>query len=448
MSLSVYLCLLSFALCYLAGKRSLVGGLVAVLGVGYAYGIVRANVPETFSHFIFDSGVIGLYAAQLFRRLSAAEEFKIKALRPWLEFLVFWPLLVFLIPIQELMIQVVGLRGNIFLLPFILLGARLSGNDRYKLALCLAGLNLLVFALAGAEYFFGLQNFFPHNQVTALLYLSKDVVGHSAYRIPSSFVNAHAYGGTMVIGLPLLMGAVVQKHKSTLHLQLLVLGIAAALIGVLMSAARTHFLIASFLVIVATFSLRSRLGYALGWLVLLVSLGWFVSGEQRLQRFMELRDTNSVAERISWSVNMTFFEIAAQYPFGNGLGGGGTSIPYFLQNRITNPVLMENEYARIMIEQGITGLLIWIAFILWVCTRRDRNPFDSWYLGRRLALVSCVVSFLSGLTGTGLLTSVPHSCLLLLLVGWVGARQPVTEAATVNPGFTAIDNHSPAHQFV
>lgn len=447
MSLSLYLCLLSFALCYLAGKRSLVAGLVAVLGVGYAYGIVRANLPETFSHFIFDSGVIGLYGAQLFRRLSAAEEFKIKALRPWLEFLVFWPLLIFLIPMQELMIQVVGLRGNIFLLPFILLGARLSGDDRYRLALCLAGLNLLAFGLAGAEYFFGLETFFPHNQVTALLYLSKDVLGHSAYRIPSSFVNAHAYGGTMVIGLPFLMGAVVQKHKSTLHLQLLVLGIAGALIGVLMSAARTHFLIASFLIIVATFSLRSRLGYALGWLVLLVSIGWVVSGEQRLQRFMELRDTNSVAERISWSVNMTFFEIAGKYPFGNGLGGGGTSIPYFLQNRITNPVLMENEYARIMIEQGIAGLLIWIAFILWVCTRRDRNPLDSWYLGRRLALASCVVSFLSGLTGTGLLTSVPHSCLLLLLVGWVGARQPIAEAAATSPDFAAVGTHSPAQQF-
>jgi len=424
-----------------------VGGLVAVLAVGYLYGITRANVPETFSHFIFDAGVIGLYSAQLFRKLSPLQVYKIDHLRPWLEFLIAWPLLLFLIPIQDMLIQVVGLRGNIFLLPFILLGARLDGEERYRLALWIAGFNVLTFAFAGTEYLFGLESFYPHNQVTTLLYLSKDVVGHSAYRIPASFVNAHAYGGTMVIGLPLLLGAVVQKHKAAINLQLLVLGIVAALVGILMSAARTHFLVAGLLIIVATFSLRSRFGYALGWLILLCTLGWTVSGEQRLQRFMELKDTGSVVERISWSVNMNFFEIAGQYPFGNGLGGGGTSIPYFLQNRIINPVLMENEYARIMLEQGIMGLLIWIVFILWLLTRRDTDPHDSWYLGRRLALIACAASFATGLIGTGLLTSVPHSSLLFLLVGWVGARQPRTELTETASRYASIKAHAPAQQF-
>jgi hypothetical protein len=90
---------------------------------------------------------------------------------------------------------------------------------------------------------------------------------------------------------------------------------------------------------------------------------------------------------------------------------------------------MENEYARIMLEQGIAGLLIWILFILWLLThRRERRP-DAWYLGRRLAWVSCAVYFMIGLTGTGLLTSIPQSGLFLLLVGWVGARQPAAEPA-------------------
>ena len=449
MSLSLYFCLLSFALCYLMGRRSLFNGLAAVIAVGYAYGITRANVPETFSHFIFDAGVIGLYGARLFRTPTLSEQFKAGRLKPWLEFLIGWPLLVFLVPVQDLVIQFVGLRGSIFFLPFILLGARLTGDDRYNLALWIAALNLVAFAVAGSEYLLGLERFYPHNQVTTLLYMSKDIVGHSAYRIPSSFVNAHAFGGTMVIGLPLLIGAVVQKHKTNLPLQLLVLGIGAALVGVLMSGARTHFLIASVLVIVATFSLRSRFGYALGWLILLCGIGWAASSEQRLQRFMELRDTDSVAERISWSVNLSFFEIASQYPFGNGLGGGGTSIPYFLQNRIANPVQMENEYARIMIEQGIMGLLIWIGFVLWVVTRRDSAPNDSWYLGRRLAWVSCAVTFLTGLIGTGMLTSIPHSCLLLLMVGWVGARQPLTEPELTNSSTPAprIEGRLATHQF-
>lgn len=447
MSLSLLLCLLSFALCYWAGKRSLVSGLVAVLGVGYAYGITRANVPETYSHFIFDAGVVGLYAAQLFRKLSTDEQYKVSHLRPWLEFLIAWPLLLFLIPIQDFLIQFVGLRGSIFLLPFVLFGARLDETDRYRLALWIAALNLLAFALAGTEYFLGLERFFPHNQVTELIYLSKDLVGYTQYRIPASFANAHAYGGTMVMGLPLLIGAVMQKRKTNKQFQLLVLGIAAALMGVLMSAARTHFLAAVILVIVAIFSLRSRFGYALGWLVLLAVIGWSISGEQRLQRFMELRDTDSVVERISWSVNMGFFEIATRYPFGNGLGGGGTSIPYFLQDRITNPVGIENEYGRIMLEQGITGLLIWIGFVLWVITRRDKNPSDSWYLGRRLATVGCAVYFLTALMGTGLLTSIPQTSMFLLLVGWVGARQPRTELAQTAQLHVGIEAQNAAQQY-
>lgn len=427
--MSLYLCLIAFAFCYWAGRRSLVNGLAALLGVGYLYGITRANVPETFSHFIFDAGVVGLYAAQLFRKLNPLQQYKIEPLRPWLEFLIGWPLLMFMIPIQDFLIQVVGLRGNIFLLPFVLFGARLDAEERYRLALWLAALNVLAFAFAGTEYFTGLEKFFPHNKVTELLYLSKDVVGHTAYRIPASFANAHAYGGTMVVGLPLLLGALVQKRKTSFETQLLFFGLATALMGILMSAARTHFLVACILVIVATFSLRSKFGYVLGWLILLCGIGWVVSGEQRLQRFMELRNTDSVTERLSWSINMNLVEIAAEYPFGNGLGGGGTSIPYFLQDRIVHPVLMENEYARIMLEQGIAGLLIWILFILWLLThRRERRP-DAWYLGRRLAWVSCAVYFMIGLTGTGLLTSIPQSGLFLLLVGWVGARQPAAEPA-------------------
>jgi hypothetical protein len=429
-STSIYLCLLTFVFCYWMGRRSLVSGLVAVIGVGYAYGITRANLPETYSHFIFDAGVIGLYAAQLFRRLTPVQEYRVGPLRPWIEFLIAWPLLLFLIPMQDLLIQFVGLRGSIFLLPFVLLGARLDPEERYHLALWIAGLNVVAFLFASNEFLFGLDRFYPHNQVTQIVYLSKDLLGHTAYRIPASFPNAHAYGGTMVIGLPLLLGALVQKHKANWQLQLLLLGLATAILGVLMSAARTHFLVTCILIIVATFSLRSRFGYGLSWLLLLGGIGWLVTGEQRLQRFMELRNTETVAERVSWSINMNFFEIAGRYPFGNGLGGGGTSIPYFLQGRIVNPVTMENEYARIMLEQGILGLLIWVFFIFWLFAHRNESPNDSWYLGRRLAWVACAVFFATGLMGTGLLTSVPQTCLFLILAGWVGARQPRTETAT------------------
>jgi len=435
MSFALLLCLLSFVFCVWAGRKSLVNGLIAVIGVGYVYGIVRANIPETYSHFIFDAGVVGLYVAQISHRLSASQQYRVEKLKPWLELLIAWPILIFFLPLQDWLVQFVGLRGSIFLLPFILFGARLDGDDRYRLALWLAAFNVASCVLAGLEYFNGIESFYPRNEMTELIYRSKVFTDKNILRIPASFVNAHAYAGTMVVTLPLLAGAVMQKYRKSVHLILLTGGIVAAFLGVLMAAARTHFITAAILTIVTTLSLRSRLGHVFAGLILIAAIGWTISGEQRLQRFLELRDTDAVVDRISVSVNMGFFEIVSRYPFGNGLGGGGTSIPYFLQDRIKNPQVMENEYARIVLEEGVVGLVIWVAFILWVVSRSNNNPADPWRLGRRLARVACLVCFVSALTGMGLLTSIPQTSVFLLLVGWVGARERATEPAAVSHAF-------------
>lgn len=424
MSLSLLICLLAFTVCYIAGRRSLVGGLIATLALGYVYGITKANLADTTSNFIFDAGVLGLYATQLFRPLSPAQKMRVEALRSWMEVLILWAVLIFLLPAQDLVIRLVGLRPSIFFLPFLLLGARLMPEDRYKLGLWLAGLNLIALGVAAAEFLIGVPAFFPRNQMTKIIYLSKDVLGaDSLYRIPSCFANAHAYGGTMVATVPFIAGALLQNHKRAWQINLLIAGLATALLGVLLSATRVNFVAISILILVLTFSIKSRIGYAFGWIVILVSIGLFASGEARLQRVTELQNTEYVKERVVGSVNMTFFELAAQYPFGNGLGGGGTSIPYFLQGYIRNPVVMENEYARIMLEQGIFGLCLWIAFIIWLMSRYKANHLDPWRQGRLLAWCACLISFGVGLLGIGLFASVPQTCILLLTAGWVGARE-------------------------
>src|SRR4051812_6219760 len=123
--MALYICLLSFTLCYLTARRSLANGLIAVLGVGYFYGIMRANVPETTSHFIFDSGVLGLYAALWFHPMRLAQRLKLQPLQLWVELLILWPIVIFFLPFQDVMVRLVGLRTSIFLLPFLLIGARL-----------------------------------------------------------------------------------------------------------------------------------------------------------------------------------------------------------------------------------------------------------------------------------------------------------------------------------
>jgi hypothetical protein len=109
------------------------------------------------------------------------------------------------------------------------------------------------------------------------------------------------------------------------------------------------------------------------------------------------------------------------YPFGNGIGAGGTSIPFFLEHLVRDPVGIENEYGRILLEQGAAGLILWIAFILWFLGRRPADRRDSWQFGKILLWFFTLTSFAFAMIGTGLMTSVPGSMLFFLGVGFVTA---------------------------
>jgi hypothetical protein len=137
-----------------------------------------------------------------------------------------------------------------------------------------------------------------------------------------------------------------------------------------------------------------------------------------MQRFFTLGDTTYVKQRVEGSVNTSFLELLVEYPMGNGLGGGGTSVPYFLQSRIAESVGIENEYSRIMLEQGVPGLALWVGFILWILTRPVPHPSERWYLGQWLARIAITFDFMDGLMGLGLLTSIPATATLMLFAGW------------------------------
>src|SRR5262245_3669465 len=99
------------------------------MGIGYGYGIIRANVPQALSHFIFDAAVVGLYLAQLGRPLRPEVRQRMRGLVTWVTVLMVWPVFLLFIPFQHPLVQLVGLRGHMFFLPFLLLGARLTRED-------------------------------------------------------------------------------------------------------------------------------------------------------------------------------------------------------------------------------------------------------------------------------------------------------------------------------
>jgi len=158
---------------------------------------------------------------------------------PWLALLAGWPILLFFLPVQDPLVQLVGLRGQIFFLPFLLIGAMLESDDYYVLAKWLAVLNLVAFGFAVAEYFEGIERFFPRNAVTTNMYGSKDLIAYTEYRIPSTFVSSASYCGVMVCTMPLLLNAWTQKRTGRLEYWLFTTALVAALLGVFMGASRS-----------------------------------------------------------------------------------------------------------------------------------------------------------------------------------------------------------------
>jgi hypothetical protein len=199
-----------------------------------------------------------------------------------------------------------------------------------------------------------------------------------------------------------------------------------------MAAVRSPVIILSLVLAVVFLTGHLKLHTLALFFAMVVGVGWFISSEERLQRFTSLKNTDLVTDRVTWSVNENFLELVAEYPMGNGLGGGGTSIPYFLQGRVVPPLFyMENEYARIVLEQGVFGLCLWLAFLVWVFARWTGPREEPWFLGRRMLWVACGAFFATGMIGIGLLTSIPGTPLLLLSLGWIAVRQRGRAGASV-----------------
>ncbi len=257
--------------------------------------------------------------------------------------------------------------------------------------------------------------------------MSGDVGASGDFRIPATFSSAHAYGGTMVGLLPLL---VLLVEAGSWRRKLGIVALAAAVLGVFACAARIPVIALGGLVVAIGLRGLKRPGIRVAVVFAGLLVGLIVSRESRFQRFETLSDSDYVQTRVAGSVNVGLLETMAEYPLGRGLGSAvGTSIPYFLADEAKPQVGMENEYARIGVEQGLLGVLLWMSFGSWVLLR---NPLRFQRFGGAVNIGMwslCAFTWVTGFIGTGFLASVPGTLVLFLFMGGLLASEDYRRGA-------------------
>src|SRR5512143_3272692 len=173
--MSIVFLLVAFAGVLLATFRSLGWGFLAVLAVGYFNGVVRANFLSVYTTFMFDAAVLGLYLGFLFgqSRRAAGAGVRWGPAGPFVLFLIAWPTLLSLVPVNNLLVQFVALRATVWLLPVLLIAIRLTAADLAVVARGLAVLNLVALVGGIYVYLFGVEALYPMNPITQIIYKSR-----------------------------------------------------------------------------------------------------------------------------------------------------------------------------------------------------------------------------------------------------------------------------------
>ncbi len=241
--ISILLAVGSFLACLLAGSRSLKLGLCAIIGVGYIYGIARANYPDTWTYLMFDLGAIGsLHRAAL--EADDAGSARRVARPPDLAGDPDWVAraAVHCLPHATIRLCRPSASGpTCSCCHSCCFGARLTNDDLKDLALFLAVLNLAAVALGTVEFFIGIEPFFPMNEVTEIIYKQPGPrrphgLSHPLVVLERSRLRGR--DGDDAAGARRRLEA--DARTANWESPLLASAVVASFLGVFMAAARTH----------------------------------------------------------------------------------------------------------------------------------------------------------------------------------------------------------------
>jgi hypothetical protein len=392
--------LIAFMMTFLVTTRSLGWGIATAIAVGHLHGPVKANYSSIYTLFMYDSGMAGLYLSFLLNAQRYTRRRYPAGLAGWCQALIAWPTHMALIPVNDPYTQAQAWRMTVWYLPIALIACQCSRSDILNLGRSLAILNLISLSVGIYLYQYGVAALYPLNEATILIYQSADIAGGN-YRIPANFIASGIYGSVMYTSLPLLIGLIFRFSVASFDWWLMMLGIVAAAGGVILCGTRSP--------IVATVLLLTLAWAVSGFSAKLVSFGavliaggiWMILSNERFQRIFTLDSTEAVTGRMYGSLNESFIELILKYPTGAGMG---------------TPVGGENEYARIVADQGIVGLALWLGFIIWLVIR---TPSRQQRKNILLVMVYCniLATFGTAFIGVGAFASIPGSSMFLLQIG-------------------------------
>lgn len=416
---------IAFVAAFVSSRISLGASISVLLTVGYFSGIIRANYLHVLTTFMFDMCVLGLYIGVFVNQPELVNKLKRSSLASWIFVLAMWPLIVAAVPVNDFLIQMLALRATVWLLPLMLIGVRITEDDLTVMARVMVALNLCALVAGLICYFYGVRTLYPENSVTKIIYNSADIAG-GYHRIPSTFLSSAAYGGTMLATMPFLINRLFNPRTGSNEKLWMAVGLVAAGIGIAMCGSRSPVVAAVLILVFAWFlsgfSMKVGIPIVLGFAAFI----FLILSNERFQRVTSLSEQTMVASRIRGSVNENFLELFFDYPFGAGMGSSvGTSVPFFLQNRAPKQVGLENEYSRILVDQGWIGLLLWLLFLFWlhVPWPRLKQSRDGFGFGTSMIYAGSLLAWATAVIGSGLLSSIPGSAILLINMGIIVARR-------------------------
>ncbi len=250
---------------------------------------------------------------------------------------------------------------------------------------------LLVFIMAGMQAIIGLYQYITG---TGLLFLGIENLAKNA---TGTFVNRDHYAGFLELALPLSLGVMIQSYNRPSHQNRLHIG------NQFYSKQFFILLLLSFILVLAVFYSRSRMGIMLASLTIFLSFFMFIKNQHKwinllvattflavIITMMSLESIVDIAFRFfmkdiseenRFNIYASTLEgIKALAPFGSGPGTFSDVFRVFQPNDMKHFInSAHNDYLELIFETGLFGIVIIIFFfILYVQRWMNLDQITSW----------------------------------------------------------------------